>query len=46
MDIIKSTVEPYLITRGLRPENQETPIHFLRQEITPTEYFFISFLLC
>lgn len=41
MDIIKSAVEPYLITRGLRPENQETPIHFLRQEITPTEYFFI-----
>jgi DMSO/TMAO reductase YedYZ molybdopterin-dependent catalytic subunit len=41
MDIIKPLIEPYLITRELKPENQETPIHFLRQTITPTEYFFI-----
>ncbi|KJS22382.1 MAG: sulfite oxidase [Clostridiaceae bacterium BRH_c20a] len=36
----KSIVKPYLITKDLKPENQETPIHFLRQWITPTKYFF------
>lgn len=41
MDIFRSLIEPYLITRKLKPENQETPIHFLYQKITPTEYFFI-----
>lgn len=41
MDIMKQTIEPYLTTRGLKPENQETPIHFLRQWITPTEHFYI-----
>ncbi|SER96410.1 sulfite oxidase [Salipaludibacillus aurantiacus] len=33
-------VNPYLITRSLHPENQETPIHFLRQPAIPEEYFF------
>ncbi|WP_312471369.1 sulfite oxidase [Neobacillus sp.] len=28
-------VKPHLITRGLRPENQETPIHFLEANETP-----------
>lgn len=41
MDIVKPTIIPYLTTRKLNPENQESPIHFLRQTITPTEYFFI-----
>ncbi|WP_425803055.1 sulfite oxidase [Desulfitobacterium sp. Sab5] len=40
MDIIKP-IRPYLITRELNPENQETPIHFLRHKITPTEYFYL-----
>ena len=33
-------VKPYLTTKSLMPENQETPIHFLRQWILPEEYFF------
>jgi len=32
---------PYLITRDLDPENQETPIHFIEDWITPEKYFFI-----
>ena len=32
--------KPYLRTQSLSPENQETPIHFLRSWITPTEYFY------
>lgn len=38
--ISESEITPYLTTRGLIPENQETPIHFLPFVITPTEYFF------
>ena len=41
MDITKHEVQPYLTTKSLKPENQETPIHFLRQWITAEEYFFI-----
>lgn len=41
MDIRKPLIKPSLITRELKPENQETPIHFIRQGITPTEYFFL-----
>ncbi len=38
----KKTVKPYLITRSLHPsENQESPIHFLREWITSEEYFYI-----
>jgi sulfite oxidase len=37
----KSLIQPYLTTRGLTPENQETPIHFLRQQIIPKQYFYI-----
>jgi DMSO/TMAO reductase YedYZ molybdopterin-dependent catalytic subunit len=36
-----SDITPHLTTRGLIPENQETPIHFLPYWITPTEYFFL-----
>ncbi|MCO1603348.1 sulfite oxidase [Desulfosporosinus nitroreducens] len=38
---MKPTITPFLTTRKLNPENQETPIHFLPQTITPKEYFFI-----
>lgn len=31
---------PHLTTQKLVPENQETPIHFVTNKITPTEYFF------
>lgn len=41
MDSSKYVTEPYLTTKSLKPENQETPIHFLREWITPEEYFFI-----
>lgn len=41
MKTVNPKIEPHLITRELTPENQETPIHFLRQWVTPTEYFFI-----
>ena len=33
--------QPFLTTRNLEPENQETPIHFLREWITPEKLFFI-----
>lgn len=37
----KSTkVRPHLLTRSICPENQETPIHFLANDITPTSYFY------
>ena len=41
MRIKNIMIKPYLITRGLKPANKETPIHFLDQWITPSEYFFI-----
>ncbi|MBU8906818.1 sulfite oxidase [Desertibacillus haloalkaliphilus] len=31
---------PYLITKSLDPENQESPIHFLPQQYIPSYYFF------
>ncbi|MBB6214166.1 DMSO/TMAO reductase YedYZ molybdopterin-dependent catalytic subunit [Anaerosolibacter carboniphilus] len=31
---------PYLRTLSLMPENQETPIHFLKTWITPEKYFY------
>lgn len=33
-------LKPYLLTRSLIPENQETPIHFLRVPRTPREYVY------
>jgi hypothetical protein len=33
-------IKPYLLTRSLLPENQETPIHFLRLPVIPEEYFY------
>ena len=33
--------KPYLVTRSLSPENQESPIHFIDRHITPEEYFYI-----
>jgi DMSO/TMAO reductase YedYZ molybdopterin-dependent catalytic subunit len=33
-------VKPYLITRKVLPENQETPIHFLKDSIIPASYFY------
>jgi DMSO/TMAO reductase YedYZ molybdopterin-dependent catalytic subunit len=36
----KTFIKPYLISRSLVPENQESPIHFLNQEITPDEYIY------
>ncbi|KGM45626.1 sulfite oxidase [Neobacillus niacini] len=33
-------VKPYLITRKLDPENQETPIHFIEQELIQTPLFY------
>lgn len=32
--------KPYLITRSLTTENQESPIHFLRMNRIPREYFY------
>ncbi|AOY77867.1 sulfite oxidase [Clostridium formicaceticum] len=32
--------KPYLHTRELMPENQETPIHFLNERTTPIEYIY------
>jgi sulfite oxidase len=40
MDKKKPNVKPYLLTRSLLPENQETPIHFLRQWIIHRDYFY------
>ncbi|WP_216827570.1 sulfite oxidase [Alkalihalobacterium elongatum] len=34
-------VRPYFTTRSLIPENQETPIHFLRGSIFDKEYWFL-----
>ncbi|MDE5413398.1 sulfite oxidase [Alkalihalobacterium chitinilyticum] len=34
-------VRPYFTTRGLIPENQETPIHFLRGSIFDKGYWFL-----
>ncbi|WP_404331065.1 sulfite oxidase [Mesobacillus maritimus] len=33
-------VKPYLITRSLQPENQESPIHFIKNMETPLHYFY------
>jgi DMSO/TMAO reductase YedYZ molybdopterin-dependent catalytic subunit len=33
-------IKPHLTTRSLFPENQESPIHFLRAGITPVRYFY------
>ncbi len=33
-------VNPYLKTHQLIPENQETPIHFIRDWVTPPQYFY------
>lgn len=41
MDSLEPYKMPYLTTKELNPENQETPIHFLRQKVTPIEYFFL-----
>lgn len=41
MNDSKPIVKPYKTTRDLEPENQETPIHFIEDWITPEEYFFI-----
>lgn len=32
--------KPYLITRSLQPENQETPIHFLESDIVKNDLFY------
>lgn len=32
--------KPYFVTRGLIPENQENPIHFISAAITPEQYFY------
>ncbi|WP_308647308.1 sulfite oxidase [Paenibacillus oleatilyticus] len=34
-------LKPYLITRGLVPENQEHPIHFVSAAITPESSFYL-----
>ncbi len=36
----KDLYKPFLQTRRLAPENQESPIHFLRQWITPDQYHY------
>ena len=33
-------VKPHLLTVSLEPENQETPVHFLNEAITPEDLFF------
>ncbi len=33
-------VKPYLVTRSLFPENQESPIHFLKDSIINPRYFY------
>lgn len=35
-----TATRPYLLTRSLSPENQETPIHFLRLSRIPGQYFY------
>jgi len=32
--------KPFLTTRSLQPENQESPIHFLSSWLTPDKYFY------
>jgi DMSO/TMAO reductase YedYZ molybdopterin-dependent catalytic subunit len=39
MDPRKS--KPYLITRSLSPENQESPIHFVEPGLISSKYFFL-----
>jgi DMSO/TMAO reductase YedYZ molybdopterin-dependent catalytic subunit len=39
MDPRKS--KPYLITRSLSPENQESPIHFVEPGLISSKYFYL-----
>ena len=32
--------KPRLVTRGLHPENQETPIHFIESGLIPSKFFY------
>lgn len=36
----KPVVKPYPLTISLEPENQETPVHFVEDWITPEEFFY------
>lgn len=36
----KPSVKPYLITRTLNPENQETPIHFIHKDFVSDKLFY------
>ncbi|PLS01883.1 sulfite oxidase [Neobacillus cucumis] len=36
----QSEVKPYLITKSLNPENQETPIHFLNGDLVDEKLFY------
>lgn len=36
----KILIMPFLTTKKLNPENQESPIHFLYKWLTPTKYFY------
>jgi DMSO/TMAO reductase YedYZ molybdopterin-dependent catalytic subunit len=38
--MMNKKIKPYLITKKLHPENQESPIHFLRSWATPSKYFY------
>ncbi|WP_352921134.1 hypothetical protein [Peribacillus simplex] len=33
-------VKPYLLTRSLQPENQETPIHFINNDSMENQLFY------
>lgn len=37
---MNNNVKPYLITQSLQPENQESPIHFIKNMETPLHYFY------
>ncbi|MGJ7922327.1 sulfite oxidase [Neobacillus sp. LXY-4] len=37
----RERIVPFLTTRSLEPENQESPIHFLNYWQTPTKYFYL-----
>lgn len=39
-DKLKALIKPFLIVRSLFPENQEMPLHFLRQPKIPKQYFY------
>ncbi|ALC91593.1 sulfite oxidase [Bacillus sp. FJAT-18017] len=40
MDTSKPNVKPYLLTRSLFPENQETPIQFIDTDFVPNKLFY------